>query len=66
MAKRRSIHCPKCRYDLSGLTGDVCPECGGAFVRSMLRPGLRRWKLRRWLTATLLLALVPSIMHSCL
>jgi len=22
--------CPKCRYDLSGLTGGVCPECGSA------------------------------------
>ncbi len=20
--------CPKCRYDLEGLRGDVCPECG--------------------------------------
>lgn len=25
--------CPECRYDLRGLVGDVCPECGGR-VRS--------------------------------
>jgi hypothetical protein len=25
--------CPKCRYDLSGLVGGVCPECGNAAAR---------------------------------
>ncbi len=27
---RREGRCPKCRYDLSGLVGGVCPECGEA------------------------------------
>ncbi|MBC7835116.1 MAG: zf-TFIIB domain-containing protein [Phycisphaerales bacterium] len=30
------MQCPKCRYDLAGLTEDVCPECGGAFDRADL------------------------------
>jgi predicted amidophosphoribosyltransferase len=21
-------HCPKCGYDLAGIAGGVCPECG--------------------------------------
>ena len=30
------IFCPDCGYNLRGLLGDVCPECGGdiAEVRS--------------------------------
>ncbi|MGH7131887.1 MAG: hypothetical protein ACREJO_08090 [Phycisphaerales bacterium] len=28
----RHGHCGKCGYDLTGLTGDVCPECGGVRV----------------------------------
>ena len=32
----RRVHaawlCPKCGYDLRGISGRVCPECGGAAV----------------------------------
>jgi hypothetical protein len=31
--RRRPGRCGKCRYDLSGLIGDVCPECGNARPR---------------------------------
>ena len=24
-------HCPHCRYDLRGIRGSVCPECGGSW-----------------------------------
>jgi predicted amidophosphoribosyltransferase len=24
----RELHCPHCRYDLRGLVGSRCPECG--------------------------------------
>lgn len=24
----RTLPCPHCRYDLRGLTGSICPECG--------------------------------------
>jgi hypothetical protein len=27
---RRAGHCQECDYDLAGLTGDQCPECGAA------------------------------------
>ena len=26
--KPKPGHCAKCRYDLAGLDGDICPECG--------------------------------------
>ena len=29
-------YCPACDYDLCGLTGDVCPECGSQFDRAEL------------------------------
>lgn len=32
----RDVGCPRCRYNLSGVTGDRCPECGvrlGEFLR---------------------------------
>lgn len=39
-----SLNCPKCGYNLTGLTRDVCPECGTAFDLELLRidPELRR------------------------
>lgn len=34
----RAGECPNCRYDLSGLTGTVCPECGGNLPRIQSKP----------------------------
>jgi hypothetical protein len=31
------LNCPCCRYNLTGLTRDVCPECGTAFDLELLR-----------------------------
>lgn len=36
-----TIFCPKCRYNLTGLTRDVCPECGEAFDGEALRRQVR-------------------------
>ncbi len=38
------LNCPKCGYNLTGLTRHVCPECGTAFDLELLRtdPELRR------------------------
>ena len=33
--------CPKCRYDLRGLDGGVCPECGTQIIRDELVKGER-------------------------
>jgi Kef-type K+ transport system membrane component KefB len=31
-----TLYCPKCGYNLTGLTEDRCPECGGGFSRAEL------------------------------
>lgn len=44
--------CPKCRYDMRGLVGLVCPECGRTATseRAMLRrPGQWAWVALAWL-----------------
>lgn len=35
------LRCPKCEYNLTGLTDDVCPECGVAFDRRQLVAEIR-------------------------
>ena len=30
------LRCPACEYNLTGLVGSVCPECGGSFDRDQL------------------------------
>jgi len=37
-------HCPKCDYDLRGLTESRCPECGSAFST----PQIAAYKDQRW------------------
>ena len=48
------IRCPECEYNLTGLSEDVCPECGESFDRERLLIGLERgsteipvWSRRR-------------------
>lgn len=36
---RRSMTCGNCEYDLKGLTGSTCPECGTSFRASCLNCG---------------------------
>lgn len=51
--------CPKCDYDLRGLTGQRCPECGQAFSsREVAEYADRRWPPQR-LFRTLILATIP-------
>ena len=38
-------HCGNCGYDLTGLAGGVCPECGSDLTLvGRVAPGFRRWQ----------------------
>ena len=51
--------CPKCDYDLRGLTEPRCPECGEAFsLQEVAAYAEQRWLPQR-LFRTLILATVP-------
>ncbi len=49
----RDLPCPRCGYNLRGLTGDVCPECGNALAAMRLAvpqiPWLRRRNMGRFI-----------------
>ncbi|MEM1010720.1 MAG: hypothetical protein AAGI46_00715 [Planctomycetota bacterium] len=49
MSAEATLHCPHCRYDLRGATGDVCPECGKTFDPATLGKPEIPWNDRhRW------------------
>src|SRR5690242_19963936 len=52
--------CPRCWYDMAGVSGLVCPECGGraARERSLLRTR-RRW---RWAAAAMVFVAAGAVM----
>lgn len=37
------LACPVCGYDLAGITGTVCPECGGELHPEKIRRRQRSW-----------------------
>lgn len=49
----RSEPCPNCEYDLRGLTGDTCPECG---LELVLRVGLAEPRQAAFITGLIGLA----------
>jgi predicted amidophosphoribosyltransferase len=63
----REAHCPRCKYDLLGIPGPRCPECGKN-VREVLRvadvtpwrsPHVRRRMIAAWLFGRL--AIVATV-----
>lgn len=63
------LSCPTCHYNLTGLTQDICPECGQPFDRQILIrwpwPMSRRQMLIRLLMAPgmwLLIVLLATVM----
>lgn len=48
------LHCPKCEYNLTGLSDDRCPECGTTFDRRTLRQhAVERRPIPTWPERTL-------------
>ncbi len=53
----RKLPCPHCRYDLRGLVGSICPECGHHVEQHLriadLSPGrIRRAKIENFVRAS--------------
>jgi hypothetical protein len=42
----RDLPCPRCRYNLRGLAGDRCPECGANVSSYIKKAALRRGDYR--------------------
>ena len=69
----RDAFCPRCDYNLTGIPGPRCPECGKN-IREVLRiadttpwrlPHVRRRMIARWLLRRLgLVALVIAVLAS--
>jgi hypothetical protein len=54
--------CPGCGYNLRGLTGDTCPECGDALRLGVVgsgRSGRARWKV--WAAHPVALVLAATV-----
>ena len=61
-----TVDCPKCGYNLAGLTTSTCPECGQEFTPALLnrhakRKNAGRAQLQLWVTPTVLLAIGSTI-----
>lgn len=46
-ALRASLFCPQCMYDLRGIAGEACPECGFDLDRARLKDSSIPWVSRR-------------------
>lgn len=53
--------CRKCKYDLTGLDSDRCPECGHAITQKTTVHGFRRRRRALWLPGALLMAVSLSV-----
>jgi hypothetical protein len=60
------LRCPKCRYDLSGLSTPQCPECGTSFTPELLRKAERRARWRKRVIAALVMFVVMYAPYSWL
>jgi hypothetical protein len=59
----RDFNCPRCRYPLRDLAGNICPECGFEITRSRLMFGVAHWKRPPFFVgaAALLAAVLPGL-----
>ncbi len=56
MTAAASLHCPMCRYDLTGLRESRCPECGAAFDPAALANAQAMRRPRWWVALIIVLA----------
>src|SRR5688572_24548088 len=64
----RDFDCPRCRYPLRGLPGNICPECGFEITRSRLRFGVAHWRRPAFFVgaAGLIVVVTPAVVAAVL
>ncbi len=61
-----ALKCPKCSYNLTGLTREICPECGSAFNLELMRDDPERHRLGSPVYRTRRLAIVSGTLKTIL
>lgn len=61
-----ALKCPKCSYNLTGLTREVCPECGSAFDLKLMRDDPERFRPGLPVYGSRGLAIVPRTLTTIL
>ena len=60
-------HCGNCGYDLTGLAGDVCPECGSDLTLvGRVAPGFKRWQAVPVTARTVIWTVAVAVMAAAL
>ncbi len=55
-----NMHCPWCRYDLTGIESEVCPECGGPASERERTTAIPRAGVRRMAIVVFIASALPA------
>lgn len=62
----RDFDCPKCRYPLRGIAGNICPECGMEITRSRVLFNVANWRQPPFFfgIAAIIFGVVPALLSA--